>query len=329
MEMLDCLRSPGRPLSILDVGGYKGRTADFLSADTVTVLDLFDISEENYVKGSALAMPFNDASFDYVLSFDVLEHIPQDKREQFFTECNRVAIHGFMICAPHKTAANQAAEQSLNELYTLLHGKPHRWLAEHIEYGIPDFDMFIAQEKEAKLNCIEFYSNKVQLWMAMQQAIFLNSAYPIASEALITTNTFYNKYFKYDGGGSKDSSYRIILCCLREKAHRDVLAKNLGNLNLPIDPLLEIKLYDVLHAYNQTLSKKLHAETVDYKALYEHTLSRAEQLQANGEELWSKINYLDAENVRLHNKTLSSHALRHLATKAKGKASKIRKHNAE
>lgn len=72
--VMDICRKLGKQktYSILDVGGYRGRTAEFLPDDNVTVLDLYEVDEENYVKGSALKMPFKDKSFDFVVNFDVL-----------------------------------------------------------------------------------------------------------------------------------------------------------------------------------------------------------------------------------------------------------------
>ncbi len=75
--IIDAMRAKGQSFSILDVGGYKGATHLFHTRDTVTVLDVFDVKEKHYIRGDATAMTFKDDSYDFVVSFDVFEHIPR------------------------------------------------------------------------------------------------------------------------------------------------------------------------------------------------------------------------------------------------------------
>ncbi len=291
--IFDELRAEDESFKILDVGGYRGRTADFLFKDDVTVLDLYDVKDKHYVKGSALEMPFEDGSFDYVVSFDVLEHIPANMRQKFFDECNRTAKNGVIICAPNKTAANQYAEVSLNELYKKLHKKPHEWLKEHIEYGIPDFDELEKYINKKGLTTTRFHSNKTQLWVVMQEAIFLNSKYPMASEDLVAINDFYNKNFRYDGGGMQEASYRLILCCFHDAQNATKVARKLSTHNMPIDPKLEIALYEKITEFNLALVQKSTNLANDYKKLHEHEMNRATILQKNNETLLSQVAKLD------------------------------------
>jgi len=292
--ILDKLRAPDEQFTILDVGGYRGHTADFLTKDTVTVMDLYDVKDKNYVKGSALAMPFDDNSFDYVVSFDVLEHIPDKSRRDFVSECARVSRNGVIICAPSKNPANQLAERNLNELYKKLHAKPHEWLKEHIEYGIPDFDEIALFAQSHNYATIRFHSNKTELWVAIQEAIFLNSKYPLAATQLLQLNEFYNTHFKYDGGGSADSAYRSILCCLKDSRAITALSHD-GPLNEAIDPVVEIKLRDKIANFNLSLVSKTTQLADNYKELHEHEKKRAEDLHKHSEELWQTVNKLNAE----------------------------------
>ena len=286
-SILDALRTKQKPyFKILDVGGYKGRTADFLQSDNVTVLDIFDIKEEGYVRGTALNMPFEDGSFDFVVSYDVLEHIPADEREKFVDECSRVSKSGFIICAPHNSEANVAAELSLNEYYRRLHRKPHPWLREHIENGLPDFNKV---EKRAITNGFltsTLTSNRIQLWAAMQQAIFLNSKYPMAAEKLTEVNEKYNTRASYDRGVPKGEAYRIILCCLKEatdhKTIQNLIKTSQAN---PAGPSLEIELYEALAEYNRTILQKTATLALQYKKLHAFEKKRAYTLQVENEEL--------------------------------------------
>ena len=299
MTVVNGLRAKGQKFAVLDVGGYKGRTADFLSDDAVTVLDLFDVQEPGYIKGSALEMPFESKSFDFVMSFDVLEHIPAAKRRVFMQECSRVAKRGVIVSAPHKTTANQRAEHILNGLYIRLHGKPHRWLKEHIEYVIPDFKKVESQAKELGLYSTALCSNKLTLWVAMQQPIFINSKYPLAAEKLLEINEYYNRSLEYDGGESPDDSYRKILYCFSDSADRDHVAQHASEINHRIESASEIELLDKIQDYYATLAQKMATSADDYQGLYQHEKNRATELEANSQELWVRINSQDQHIRRL------------------------------
>src|SRR5438874_325594 len=86
-QLLDSLRREKETFTVLDVGGYKCVTKQFHPGDKVTILDVFDVEEDDYIKGDGTAMDLDDNSYDFVVSFDVFEHIPRNKREVFVAEC--------------------------------------------------------------------------------------------------------------------------------------------------------------------------------------------------------------------------------------------------
>ena len=289
MRILNELRPKNKKFRILDVGGYKGRTADFLPKDNLTILDLFDATEENYVKGTALQMPFRAGEFDYVVSFDVLEHIEASKRQQFFEECNRVARQGVIICAPQNTPSNMRAEAYLNKYYEDLHGTQHPWLSEHIAYGLPDFTVIDAQAKRHGLITRSFYSNKTKLWLLMQDVIFLNSKFSLAVDELLVLNSFYNQHFHYDSGGIASESYRRILCCLRDAAADASLVKISEVASKPLDPEIEIELLEHVSNFFLTLAQKMGSLGQDYKGLFEQEQVRNANLLKNNAELQVRL----------------------------------------
>lgn len=292
-----------KQLKILDVGGYKGRTADFLSQDNVTVLDVFDVEEDGYVKGTALDMPFDDESFDFVVSYDVLEHIPNDMRKKFVAECGRVAKRGFIICAPHNNVANALAEDSLNNYFHRLHHKPHPWLKEHIEYGLPDFDKVEQFAKSNGFLTSILTSNKTQLWLAMQQAIFLNSKYPMAAEKLMEVNEIYNTHASYDRGISRKEAYRLILCCVKEaKDHITVEMLVKERQEDPLKPSHEIELFSAIAEYNRTILQKTATLSAQYKKLHAFEKNRANMLHKENENLHHKV---EAYEMKLGAKLVS------------------------
>jgi len=208
-------KSKGR-FSILDVGGYKGKTQVFLPKDHVTISDIVDTVEKDYVKASAMDLPFKDNSQDFVVSFDALEHVAKKDRSKFMSECLRIAKRGVIICAPHATVKNEVAENRLNDLYVTLSGHAHRWLKEHIDNGLPNFNELEVIAKNNNFVTKSVFSNDIQLWMLMQSALFTNERYPSKEGKLIALNMQYNKDLVMDIQVDEDNAYRQVLIALKD-----------------------------------------------------------------------------------------------------------------
>lgn len=73
--------------------------------------------------GSAIALPFDNASFDTVVSWEVLEHIPKGTEPQMFQEVRRVLRPGgvFYLSTPQATVIGNALD-------------PAWWLIGHRHY---------------------------------------------------------------------------------------------------------------------------------------------------------------------------------------------------
>ncbi len=87
--------------SILDVGGGELGIVSFLNTKgkLICTLDMklpsIRGNRTNFIRGSALSLPFKDKSFDVVCSIAVLPQIPREYRSQFFSELKRV---GKRVC---------------------------------------------------------------------------------------------------------------------------------------------------------------------------------------------------------------------------------------
>ncbi|NJL32553.1 MAG: class I SAM-dependent methyltransferase [Chloroflexaceae bacterium] len=101
----------GRPLHILDVGGYAQLRRGgeillaraFLPMHEVYVLDQPACQLEGYIQGDGRHLQFADQSFDLVISCDAYEHVPAADRPGFWQELLRVAQAGVLLTAPLPT----------------------------------------------------------------------------------------------------------------------------------------------------------------------------------------------------------------------------------
>ena len=95
-------------LTILDVGGGKDQLG-FFCENPVIVLNL----HSGDIIGNGLNIPFNESSFDIVVSIDVLEHIQKQNRAQFIEELLRVGRAMVIFCAPFGSTQHERAEKEV------------------------------------------------------------------------------------------------------------------------------------------------------------------------------------------------------------------------
>ena len=108
-----------------------------ISAIEISELDLKAAIESindpraDFTVGSAINIPFNSNSFDTVVSWEVIEHIPQNTEDKMFKEVERVLKPGgtFYLSTPHK-----------NFLSCVL--DPAWWLIGHRHYSIDQLEKF-------------------------------------------------------------------------------------------------------------------------------------------------------------------------------------------
>ncbi len=129
------------PATLLDVGGEVSLRCNHLGR----FLKGFAITTANVARASDVAyggdvLPFDDGTFDVVVSLDTAEHVPREQRHAWIKSFFRVARRTVVLCAPLGTEFQHSVDQQLNELYRELFGKDHHYLSEHIACGMPDLD---------------------------------------------------------------------------------------------------------------------------------------------------------------------------------------------
>lgn len=89
------------PKNVLEIGPGPGVFKQACRAFGVNVetLDIDSALNPDFV-GSAMALPFADASYDVVCAFQVLEHLPYEIALQAFSEMTRVSRRNVVLSLP-------------------------------------------------------------------------------------------------------------------------------------------------------------------------------------------------------------------------------------
>jgi hypothetical protein len=211
----------GIRLRVLDVGGYPGVLREFLSPDyyDVTVLDVVpspgDDSMPWYVQASGLDLPYEDASFDVVTSLDTLEHIPGAGRARFLSEIMRVARHAALLINPVQSLEADLAEETLDEYVRWILDAQQEQLAEHREYGLPDFAATMAEFEAAGWQTAHFPIANVHNWLLMMVAkhYLISLRDERASGFERSLDRFYN--LSFSDGDRATPAYRGVLVAVR------------------------------------------------------------------------------------------------------------------
>jgi hypothetical protein len=244
----EIIRTDNQKLKIIDLGGHKGQTKSFQTNDHVTILDIYQEEYEGYVKGDATNLNFNDNEFDLSFSFDVFEHIPREKRQDFIKEALRVSRYGLFLAMPvdNSNRAVSKSEVSLNNFFKSLYGKDHQWLKEHIDYKIPSEKEVDKNIKSSSAEGVSFNSNNLEAWRLMQMAIFMAAKDEDLTKPVSGLNENYNTV--YQGIDALDDlpSYRKIYFISRNKKLIEKAQKlknnrlESKNINQPIEIFSEV-----------------------------------------------------------------------------------------
>jgi len=112
----------------LDIGCGRGYGFEYLKrgCSSCTGLDISDVflsearaqyPEISFIHHTAEKLPFDDASFDTITAFEVIEHVVDDNA--FLREIARVAVPGALVVVstPNRLIASDAREKPLNRFH--------------------------------------------------------------------------------------------------------------------------------------------------------------------------------------------------------------------
>ena len=81
-------------------------------------------------------LPFGNGQFDFVISMDMLEHLPADDRPELISELVRVSRRWVVLTCPCGPLALEC-DRKLVDLCKQ-RGLNHRWATEHLQRGLPE-----------------------------------------------------------------------------------------------------------------------------------------------------------------------------------------------
>lgn len=161
---------------MLDVGGAapdgSGKSfwlpAAAVSYGKTYALDPVFCPIPNFIQGSGLHLPFKDKCFNIVTALDVLEHIPEADRTNFFAELQRVSSDMVLLSCPFQDESVQKAEDELSDLIGSLHDLQHQQLLEHKDCGLPDKKVVTDLITQHPGTLIDFPYGSIDTWLFIQ-----------------------------------------------------------------------------------------------------------------------------------------------------------------
>lgn len=113
---------------------------DLTEKDIQAAKDSIEDERITFEVGSALELPFEDAVFDLVVSWDVIEHIPKHAEKQMIKEIERVLAVGgkFYISTPYKCFIGNILD-------------PAWWLIGHRHYSKSSMKSIIEEDTQLSI----------------------------------------------------------------------------------------------------------------------------------------------------------------------------------
>jgi len=210
---------------VLDVGGGPGPIERFLPEHRPIVVDMDKSRHGRFVNADGAFLPFASDTFDAVLSFDTLEHIPATKRLQFLSELLRVSRDVVIVAAPFATEHVELAESAVEEFFSARFGMSHPILLEHREFGLPDLATSDAVFREAGWTSATIPSGYLPRWLA---AMLVHEDLRASGlPDLPKLHAFYNRHV--ETSDAREPAYRHVIVA-RRSGESATLAERLRDL---------------------------------------------------------------------------------------------------
>lgn len=207
--------------TVLDVGsGEECLLGRFLPNLKITYVDpllsLHPNRLNTQIPKDIFANELDCQLFDFVLSIDTLEHIPQEQRDSFINRLSKLARKGIVLAFPCSDVGDTVeTDRWMNKVYTAAFGKDNKWLVEHFRYGLPSLYQVLE-----KLQALGWQTHVTQNghtpWLRELLAFTLcalevPSLQPIMWEL---SNYFNDNLYRFD---HQEPCYRQIIVAFRDE----------------------------------------------------------------------------------------------------------------
>ncbi|MGU5731246.1 glycosyltransferase [Aeromonas jandaei] len=203
-------------ITVLEVGANGHfKLLEFLPKANITFSDIEDHpapAHINFIKADATNLPFKDGEFDFVVSTDVLEHVPSELRDSFILECFRVSKVAFILACPVDNGFTPDIEKITNDTFkNLHHGTDFRWLKEHEEQGLPRYIDIDSVLDKNFISYFRFNHGRLDWWKSLMQMHFIKEAEPALAKVCKSMDEYYNRYlYQHDVGEYCYRSFWVI-----------------------------------------------------------------------------------------------------------------------
>jgi SAM-dependent methyltransferase len=217
--VIDQLRDVWRDdLAIAEIGSGAAGITEFVEHRVTGVDSAFERTAEKAnawlerVEGSATDLPFADASYDVVLTLEMVEHLPPEAREPAFAEMLRVLRPGGRLIATFPAGETAVRlDRWLNDAYRRRNGSDHPWVIEHLENGLPDpheiASMVAPRARRVRLRRQGWAPG----WQLQQLLFSVSWGYPWTRAAGIHTTPGSRLLFRALRGMNRGPCYRAVL----------------------------------------------------------------------------------------------------------------------
>jgi SAM-dependent methyltransferase len=219
--VIDQLRDVWRDdLRIAEIGSGAAGITEFLDHPVTGVDSAFERTDDKanrwleQVEGTATALPFDDDSYDVVLSLEMMEHLPSEAvRADALREMLRVVRPGGRVVVTFPAGETAARLDGwLNTAYRKRHGKDHPWAVEHLENGLPDPDAIARLAASVGARSVRLRRHAWAPAWKLQQLLFsVEWGYPWTRAAGIHTTPTARLLFRALRPLNRGDCYRAVL----------------------------------------------------------------------------------------------------------------------
>ena len=245
---------------IADIGGHPGFLSQMLPGRRVVTADFPKSGTVPYVRASGTALPFRDGAFECVVSSDVLEHVPSDRRAKFLDELWRVSSRFVILGGPFGTPGTALAESCLRRIYGQTHAEANAWLEEHARYGLPDLTSTVRHFEELGGKWAVQPNGDIVRWFCLFAAQSLLDDLPGGTEIFRSFMPAHNRDFA--NRVVPDHGYRQLLVVGRDDEFPERLSGSDWRTDpaalLHEDPMVDARiqgLFQFFEALSQPLSQ--------------------------------------------------------------------------